>query len=761
MPLQVPWFTNEELPIKDPATLANYSIGEEISVSPPIAIAWSRPGIAKHRRCALAALTANLVLSIWSADSKQDEAKSWSRRVIVNHALAEYFSAITAEAPNHDERQPDETMRLRTRIRAFAWATALPTSHSFSSLGSRLSYGEQLMAVSNDDNQLAFVVIQSPTATNGEDDSWSTKVLAHIALTPDPRSEIPAPSFFDDILKQQRHISHVSWSPWVIQNGSCRSIIAYTTNEDVRSRLITYTKTRLDIGDEHVGPHIEAQHNGRLKWCPALDASIFTLAVFQNSGLVYLGVSLLDASIRKLADHDLDGRWDQVSGAVWDIVGRPIPRLHFSSMLSTIQSRTAVFEAAASRLIPLGLPSWRDQIENSAVLYSAKNDLKGNAKTKVWGLTTSPLGDFIATCHSVHPSDMIEYGAPNDRRGTVAISGLRQYRDILQGFPAEDVTAEGVLFTLKKLVENTLENNEQMSAFSERLVAKLFEAYGAIQEATNITNLSSLPMATELDEMVQTLKRTAFFNPETLKDRYTILVSQAYDKSSATVLEKLLIAYRLSRVLQELPEALCNTPFSVEIRAHHQKMIGMVRSILAYDDAQTRPRPTAGTGPEQTDIDAGPESQGPNACTSGDNASPSIEHASIEDATVDSCDICSTPILFVDLATASCMNGHTFPRCGLSLIAIQAPGITKYCGICNTPFLNEEFVAAQEATVKSAMDRSAAKEVSGGSDDEAGQHGLSTGQDNRRWKGSLPVTLTRVLFLACDACIYCGGKFVG
>ncbi|KAI2475028.1 TFIIIC-delta multi-domain protein [Pyrenophora tritici-repentis] len=25
----------------------------------------------------------------------------------------------------------------------------------------------------------------------------------------------------------------------------------------------------------------------------------------------------------------------------------------------------------------------------------------------------------------------------------------------------------------------------------------------------------------------------------------------------------------------------------------------------------------------------------------------------------------------------------------------------------------------------------------------------------------LPVTLARVLFFACDACIYCGGKFVG
>jgi hypothetical protein len=186
--LQVPWFTSEELPIKEPANLANYSIGEEISASPPIAIAWSPPGIAEHRRCALATLTGSLVLSIWSAGAKQDEGKNWSRRLIVNNALAEYFSTNTADELDNDMRRPDETMRLRTRIRAFAWASALPISRTFSSLGSRLSYGQQLMVVSNDGNQLAFLVIESPTSTQGEDSGWSAKVLAHISLTPDPRS---------------------------------------------------------------------------------------------------------------------------------------------------------------------------------------------------------------------------------------------------------------------------------------------------------------------------------------------------------------------------------------------------------------------------------------------------------------------------------------------------------------------------------------------------------------------------------------------
>ncbi|KAH7410309.1 transcription factor IIIC subunit delta N-term-domain-containing protein [Phaeosphaeria sp. MPI-PUGE-AT-0046c] len=761
IPLQVPLFTSEELPIKEPATLANYSIGEEISSSAPIAIAWSPPGIAKHRRCALAALTANLILSIWSADDKQDEGKSWDRRVIVNVALTTYFSTITADELSGVEEDPNEGMRLRTRIRAFTWAPALPTSQSSSSLGSRLSYGPHLMAVCNDDNQLALVVIKSPASTNGAEVGWSTEVLAHISLTPNPRSNVTTSASFDDRLKQQRHISHVAWSPWVLQDDSYRSIIAYTTNEDVRARLITYAKTKFDISNEHVYSRTEAQHNGRLEWCPVVNAGVLTLAVFDTSGLVLLGISLQDASIKKLSDHDLDGRWDAVTGAVWDTVNRSVPRLHFSSMLSTTHSPTAVLEASSAMLLPIGLPSWRDQIENSAVLFSAKNDLKGNTKTKVWGLAISPLGDFLATCHSVHPSDMIEYGSTNDRRGTVAISGLRQYRDILLSFPARDVSAEGVLFTLKKLVENTLEDNDQMPAFSEQIAAKLFEAYGPMQGADVEIKVSSLSMAKELDSVVQALKRNVFFDSETLKDRYAILVSHACDKNSTAVLQRLLIAYRLSNALQELPEDLCATPFSSEIRAHHRKLITLVRSLLGQDlDPQPQqPASATETDAGQIDIEAGSEFEGP-------NKSSLTEHVNLNmgDATVDSCDFCSAPILFNDPSTASCTNGHEFPRCGLSLIAIQAPGISKYCGICNTPYLNEEFVVAQEVNEPAGTSQNSNAgdgEEARGSKGDIGRHRLSTGQGNGRGNSSLLVTLARVLFLACDVCIYCGGKFVG
>jgi len=89
--LKVPLFSTDELPLKEPAPMQSYSIGQEISNSSPTAIAWSPPGLAKHRKCALAVLTANLVLSMWATEGKPQDASSWNRRLIVNDALREYY----------------------------------------------------------------------------------------------------------------------------------------------------------------------------------------------------------------------------------------------------------------------------------------------------------------------------------------------------------------------------------------------------------------------------------------------------------------------------------------------------------------------------------------------------------------------------------------------------------------------------------------------------------------------------------------------
>ncbi|KAH4898591.1 hypothetical protein HBI80_182070 [Parastagonospora nodorum] len=799
IPLQVPWFTNEELPIKRPAPLANYSLGEEISSSAPTAISWSPPGLAKHRRCALAALTANLVLSIWSAEGKLEEASSWDRRLIVNNALAEYFMGHAREEVSHVAATFNERMRLRTRVRAFTWAPALPNSHTSSTLGSRLSYGQHIIAVCNDDNHLALVAINSSTTSYAADPNWHAEVLTHVSVVPNSDSIFPAPSSFADRMKQQRQISHVSWSPWITRGDCHHAILLYATNEDVRARIVTYMHDSVGLGDEVVYPNIEMRYNGPMKWGPKINENILTVALFTSTGLICLTISTQDASIIEQASHDLDGRWDQVSGAVWEVDRNSTPRLHVSSILSTIQNPTAVLDSFPGTLVSAGCPSWRDQLENSASLFSAKNDLKGNVKMKVWGLAISPLGDFVATCHSVHPSDMIEYGSPADRRGTVAVTALQQYRQLREGFPAYNVNAEGVLLTLKKLVGNTVEDSNQMPAFVEEIADKLLQAYGPIENKGDSVDASiSVDSGIKVAELLRYVKLISFFDPRTLRDRYVVLASQACNSGNNEDLQRMLIAYRLATNLQVLSDTLAETAFSIEIRDHHRQMIKLVQKLIEHEITPTQPAERRAPGAVE-------EQDGPISITTAQPLPTALMinlHA--REAIVDACDFCSAPIPFVDLKTASCTNGHQFPRCGLSLVAIQAPGITKYCGICSTPFFNEEFVAAQEMQKLPRVAKRQGKETEGNSsighdiagpqsngdntyraDAEGGipaedtalpkdpEQNMGTGchkeagregpedvmvEEERR---QLPVTFAKLLFLACDACIYCGGKFVG
>ncbi|EMD66476.1 hypothetical protein COCSADRAFT_179737 [Bipolaris sorokiniana ND90Pr] len=777
VPLKVPLFSTDELPLKELAPLSNYSIGEEISNSAPLSIAWSPQGLAKHRKCALGVLTTNLTLSIWSAEGKPQDESSWSRQLIINDALAEHFSGCDDE-PSHLTVSPKEQLRLRSRIRAFAWAPALPLSETTGIIGTSLMYSRHFLAVSNDDNHLVFVAVESPTSTLGVGRYWTAEVLAHESLTSNPDSIFSEPRVFEDVMKQQRYISHIAWSPWILFDDGYRSVVVYATNEDVRARVIKHRPDDICTEKEVVYPGCELRYQGPMKWSPKIeDGNRLKLALFTNSGLVCLTISAYDGSIIETKTHSLDGRWDQISGAVWDTPDDSTCRLHLSSLLSTLHNQTSALEISPEGFESLGNPSWREKIENNIALFSVKNGLKGNSKAKVWGLSKSPLGDFIAACNSVHPSNMIEYGIPADRSGTVAVSSLRNSSEEREAFPKANVSAEGVSYTIRKLAEDMVEDQDDMPAFAEEIVQKLTRTYPAPRVAEDYADRVRLYAdVDDLNSLIKAFKMMAFLKSHTLKDRYTILVSQACKTGTSHELERTLIAYRLANAVHSLPVSLVNSALSAEIVAQHEQLIKLVNVVMGYGSSESESCIESGASGTDESRTVSTEING--------NASDSRQEAVA--AWGEGCEFCSASIPFTDLTSASCTNGHQFARCGLSFLAIQAPGITKYCGICSTPFLSDEYVIAQESVEKKSKDAAedgAMKEV-GGSQNGKGQERLEQGNDvsgeqdrdgeedgedeedeemeeEEEEERELPVTLGRVLFLACDACVYCGGKFNG
>jgi len=112
------------------------------------------------------------------------------------------------------------------------------------------------------------------------------------------------------------------------------------------------------------------------------------------------------------------------------------------------------------------------------------------------------------------------------------------------------------------------------------------------------------------------------------------------------------------------------------------------------------------------------------------------------------CEICEAEITFANSQWARCTNGHEFGklnfgdlliltdssvRCGLTFLAIQAPGISKFCGLCNRQYLTNQHLITLDAAEGEIENTSAKPDHS----------------------------LIQLLLVALDICIYCGGKFVG
>ena len=83
-------------------------------------LAWSPPGLAKHKRCVLAVLTSNQVLSLWSSKSDMTIPESWERVCVVNHAV----NAALRHEGFRERFKSVRNLRLR-RIRSAAWAPLL------------------------------------------------------------------------------------------------------------------------------------------------------------------------------------------------------------------------------------------------------------------------------------------------------------------------------------------------------------------------------------------------------------------------------------------------------------------------------------------------------------------------------------------------------------------------------------------------------------------------------------------------------------
>ena len=194
-----------------------------------VALSWSPPGLAKHRRCALTILTSNLILSLWASTSDPATLASWERLYVVNTGVYQSLvgnNSLSGSAATFT----DPILRRILRIRSVAWAPLLPFESSHNDV--RFSGGSDLyfLAITNDDNSVLFLSVSSPYINDSA--IWSVRIVTQYNFEKKQTEFEQNLSYLHGSLLQMASnprpfINRVSWAVWNQAEGRTEIFINF------------------------------------------------------------------------------------------------------------------------------------------------------------------------------------------------------------------------------------------------------------------------------------------------------------------------------------------------------------------------------------------------------------------------------------------------------------------------------------------------------------------------------------------------------
>ncbi|KAF2101639.1 hypothetical protein NA57DRAFT_73079 [Rhizodiscina lignyota] len=702
-------FTLQEQPTLKPASFREWSIGEEISPITVVSLAWSYRGLSKQRRAVLGVLTSNLLLSIWESTSKPWLADGWRRTLVINHTLKAYFSTML-----HTDK--DKSFRRRVRIRAFVWGS---TSHQHA-----VDSTSEFLAVCNDCDEIIILRVQLASSILLADQSPSAAVVAHFkASSVDDGVMNTPPLTFEEMMSHRAYRSTLSWSPWIrSESGESTSFLVYPSGSHIQVHKVSASHSNDSepikmAFDDPQSVELPMRDKAPISWLPTLseDGTLRMVTFTQESVVCVTFHDDGETTISPLNLHSISDHWDMPSGVTFTDTSYPL--VHFVFHLSTPRASQTTLSLLRHKEKEHECPEagWRQQLRDKMAIYSAEHELRGNVKAKVYGITSSPFGYFTATCTSFHPGDQLEYTIPIDQLCSVDISEARTMDDEAFEPPSEgwnsDVTvvsSEFLTFALKRWICRRHAWDDRV-ALAEALWAQLSNTVKPgpssdfsrtrlpLDEAIAKHYTSASPdIETSPYNFVVPLRQELFDQIAQKRFRIGRLIDASVLSKEPALEDDIPVLRHLCRAVDKLLPLFTGDD---ELSHRLARIFGML-SIMVFSDA-----PMNGADP-----------------------------STVPSEVVENCDICDAPVAFDDCRSAKCSHGHRFIRCQLTFMTIQAPGITKYCGVCGKPFITEEWV-------HKVVSESHAK------------------RESANTSSSLP-SLALLLLATCDVCLYCGGKFV-
>ncbi|KAJ5995973.1 hypothetical protein N7499_012114 [Penicillium canescens] len=621
-------FTHPEWPTFLAQDRNDFSIAAEQSNSTVVGLAWSPPGLGKFRRSVLAVLTSNLLLSLWEAVGPQ---KQWTRIAIVNHAL---------RSQSEDSEQAEGISFRKDKIRSFNWceplkASTLPAGSSFlPAYESR--WGIPLLTVVNELNEVILIRPRRSELSEGSLCSHQLHVLAVHPLESQElnNSHLCSGSLLENAFREKQRVSSVSCGPWLVsplaspKNSGCAvAMLALVCGTQLRLLNI-----QVSIGNSSVDE---------------LPSYALPAAFKEHHWSL---------SSEKLAFHNITGplQWlhDQSCTQLSLVVGIMAGFITISVPPNTYNGHDANFDALAVREWPIYNPGTEENtrynerhwepISAMASYVDEQNDTCNLCLGTLGGigLTTEMRqlqnGDQLQRPRWKHIIDdcQEQFDLDLDLGGNSIsrIWGLSSYRN---------VTA--ILFTrhpTDMLEYRVASDDKSTIVFSSEL------------EHGPATSFLFAPQISNGESLVHVQRESAL---------NFVLPGDDGDVEPDKESQQLVYV------------AICCTitgSKNKSLLTHARKSLERL-AIVTGADLSEEMRKCNG---ESTAI----------AARSADQLSGPGGQI------FERCDICDAGIGWHSAQEAKCANGHLFTRCGLSFLAIQEPGISKYCSLCQTEYLDED-----------------------------------------------------------------------
>ena len=712
-------FTTNEIPFAEPLGSVNWSIGEELSLRHVTKLDWSPPGLARFSTCALAILHSNHVLALWECVGQPHVRDKWKRCLNVNHTIQAYY-----ESSKTDDI---EMRQVRQRIRSFAWVPAIHKKHVpvDPRLDSHLAQREHYLAVSTDAGDIFILRVTSPhDVLAPENFKWEAKVVFHLQMSSEG-SNFP-PGTYQNNPPPVIGATALAFSDW--DNNDCAKF-AYNSRGrlfvcDARyeSSTDTWPRVILDEAQEYSTANLELR--GPMKFIP----ETFSLLLFGFDAIMNVDTKADPGDEPRT--HHLDGRWDEISGLAFTADADALSTLHFVSHLSTASSATSTLPLSLEDDIDIKESHWHNAIHESKANFSASYDLGPNVQERTWGITTSPLGDVVATCVSLLPSDSPAHIIQSEQRSVIALTS--DFNSTDQPFPSyggrsssKDISAETILHGLRQFVSRggRIEGDEQIKSATMQAVMNTLEVSLPIAVPPlpwSEDDGRDFEMTSEdLHTCLISIRARLYYDNDMFSQRLDRLIDIVMQRQPKLQLTKQQYQHVIKAVLN-LPYELCEiSPFSLKVG-------GVLSAVQAKLD----------------------------------NSGSALDPAMVDNTSfVETCSICHQDVVLESLRWSRCAGGHQFSRCTLTFLSIMEPGISKSCRICNALYLNEEALPEfKKPNAKAIKVEEQPQEEDMEVDTNAGAENTS---DASQTDGVEPnISLARLLFSACDVCILCGGKFV-